>query len=195
MTALQSDSNKYQNELLAAYAAARENAKGSIEAWAHAYKACIDDGIDMCRKENAEMGARLLMIASGKLAPMAQLRLIALSSTSVQRLAALSKPLQKKLLDDGAEVLRDGKTLVVPYEHLSPGEARRLIDVTGGEGRIVGPDEQKCRLAPVAPKHDQIVAVRLAYDERVALGAIAHKRGMRPDTLIKAILREQGLLE
>lgn len=193
MTVVMLPKTQEQSDLLALFADCLNRTQQNIEELAHAYKACVDAGIDMSRY-GASLGARLMRIAEGKLLPTAAPKLLALPDATIAALSSLAKVEQKRLWDEGAEIWRDNRAQKVPLEGVRAAEARRLIDATGGRARLLTPEEQAARQAPAIPRHDKLVELRFTPDEYEAVSRKAHKEQQSVAHYIKRQLYMAGVL-
>lgn len=191
MTVTMLPKTQEQSGLLAKFAICLERTHDDMVSLAHAYKACIDAGIDMSRY-GASLGMRLLKIAEGVLVPKTTAKVLALPDATVKALASLSRAEQDRLWEDGVGIWRDGRVQRITIDDVRSGEARRMVDVIDGKGRLLSPLEQKERMSPAVTKRDQIVKVRLTYEERVAAGAWAHQKGKTLETLIRDMIRTEA---
>jgi len=190
MTVKQSPENQLQTNLLAEFIAAINEAKRSIVKTAHAYKACVDAGIDMSRYGKG-LGFRLIKIAEGKLLPEAHDKLLG-NDAMVEALATLPTATQKQLLDEGVSVWR-GKPEVVSVEDVRPSEARRLVDPV--TRRLLSPQEQGARqtVVPVA-RHDMPITINLSREDYNELASQAKRARLSPGAYILAELVKSGVL-
>jgi hypothetical protein len=189
MTVIQSETSIRQNDLLAKFTKALQMTKESVTELALAYKACVDAEIDMSRYGRS-MGIRLMAVAEGRLMPLDAPRLMALPNALVNGLSFLPKAQQADLLENGVVIWRNGQARKVALEDVKDAEAKRLIDVAGDRGRILTPEEQETRATPAIPKRDQIIEVRLTYEERVSASTLAHSLGKSVPVMLRDMLRE-----
>lgn len=191
MTVMMPPKTAEQSELLGNFARLLERTQENMVDLAGAYKECVDAGIDMSRY-GASLGMRLLKIADGSLVPKTTAKVLALPDATVRALATLSRIDQDSLWEEGVEVWRDDRVQRVTVDELHAGEARRLVDVIDGKGRLLSPLEQKERIKPAITKRDQIVKVRLTYEERVAAMAWAHRQGKSLEVLVREMIRAEA---
>lgn len=200
MAVKQSQINKKQNDVLAAFVAALHETQRSIGELALRYKACIDAGCDMSRFEASEghgFGMRLLKVAEGKLLPRPMTILAQANTNVIHALCTLPMPEQQRLLDGGLPVRRKGKTHLVPLCDVTRAQVKQAIDVVGGRGRILTPDEQTERTAKPAPKKDMLVSsdtMRLEPFEIEQIRKKADKAGRSFGLFLKSHLYETGVL-
>jgi len=168
--------------------------KESTLAAARAYKDCIDAGIDMRQYiRSKSLHEKLLVMASGNLIPLKESEILFLPSYSVCALASLPREEQRAVLAEGIKLNRRGKVEQVPFARLSSAEVRSVIDIGGGQGRILSPEEQEAReIAPTRKGH--VIEIRLNYTEAKAMLALAEQNGTSPEAIIRELLRAKGVV-
>lgn len=179
-----------RTKLLAKFADLLERTQSDMIDLAHAYKACVDAGVDMSRYGKS-LGMRLLKIADGALVPKTTAKVLALPDATVRALASLPRSVQDELWEHGVEIWRDDQPKRITVDDLRSAEARRLVDVCAGKGRLLSPLEQKERMTPAVVKRDQVLSVRLTYEEARDARAWAHKKGKSLETLIREMIRNE----
>lgn len=182
-----------QNQLLGDFLSALQKIQDDIVHLAQAYKACVDANMDMSRYVSKRLGFRLTKIAEGKLLPEAHERLLG-NDAMVETMTLLPPMTQKKLMSEGIAVWRDEKAQVIPFDEVMPSEARRLVDATGGQARILSPEEQHLRAVPRPPRHDKILDIRFQPDEYEQVVLAARKAGLSPAFYIKRQLALAGII-
>lgn len=193
MTAMTTIRTQIQNDLLGEFLRALEQAKQDIVKLATAYKACVDSGMDMSRYGKG-LGFRLLKIAEGKLLPEVHDKLLG-NDAMVASLVTLPAEVQQTLLTHGVAVRRNDKDVVVPIEDVRPSEAKQLVDVIAGRGRLLTPAEQAARRAPIAPRHDKLVELRFTPEEYKLVQYEANKAHKSVTHYLKQQLYLAGVLK
>jgi hypothetical protein len=181
-----------QRKRLEEFLRRREEAQASLLELARSYHECIKAKVDMREHVEACMHVRLMALAENKLAPRPITALLALPDAAVKSLASLPKTQQERLWNDGVAIWRQGAATTVALTNLTAHEARRMVDITNGKGRMLTPEEQATRIAVAQhpPARDQVVEIRLTYEERMQAHKLAQKRGRSVPTLMRDLLRE-----
>lgn len=195
MTAVQSEPNKRQNELLGAFLKAWSILGDNTQAAARTYKACVDEGLDMSRYVSSKsLATKLLLLAEDRLIPLPKAELLLLPAPVLEAMAKLPKDIQTRVYENGASVMRDGKVQQVPFHDIKASEAVRLVDTTGGVSRLVSPKEQVFRALPPRPKHDKLLQIRLSAEELEAIIQTSSKERKSPQSLIRDVLKDKGII-
>lgn len=189
-----SPATKQQNDLLGAFLRQLEGAKRNMQELASSYKACVDAGIDLSRYVSRSMAFRLIELANGKLHPEVSNRLLA-NDTMTIVMTMLPIDMQATLLERGVEVSRKGEATTVPIDDVRPGEARRLLDVTGGRPRLLSAKEQAARQAPIPRRADKQETIRFTPEEYYVLEQAAKKAQRSIPHYIKQQLYLAGILD
>jgi hypothetical protein len=196
MTRTTTELTREQNEALGVFLKHWANSKDSTLEAAQSYIRCVELEMVMCEYVSRRgMHNKLLLIANGKLLPMAQTDLLHLPEGIASTLATLTKPEQERVMRDGIDVVRGHKTVRIAFRNLSPVDLKLAFDTRGGRGRIVTPEEQAARFLPPPNQHDQVIELRLDLAEAKDLFAAAYAEGKSPATLIKGLLREKGYIK
>lgn len=185
-----------QTDALAEFEAGRRDTTAGVMRWAHAYKTCIDLGMDMSERVPSQaLAHKLLAVARGNLIPIGQMEFLMLPAPLVTALETFPVSEQQRIWKEGVDVLRDGKTVRAPFIELSANEVRRVIDTTDGKGRIVPPAEQAKRAVPAVPRHDKVIKARLNYEQSLDFAAYLHKSKMSEDAYLKKLLKKEGIIK
>jgi hypothetical protein len=201
MTVKASEMTTRQTKLLGEFIKALQAIKERVLGLALAYKACVDGGIDMSPEALKHLGVtrkllkRLDKLASGRLVEEASSVLLQMPDAMIETLAQLPKDVQRDLLKNGVPLLRDDRAIVVAVDELHNGEARQIVDRTGGRARLLTPDEQRERQEPIKPRKDKLVQLRFTPAEYAELARKAHKAGHSVEHYLKRQLYLEGILD
>jgi hypothetical protein len=169
--------------------------KESSVAAARAYKACIDAGINMLPYvNNGSLHEKLLFIASGNLIPISQTEILLLPSYSVKALASLPHEEQRRVISDGIDIIRKDGVEKVPFARLNAGEVRNVINIKGGQGRVLSPAEQALKQKPIQTDRGHTIRVRLSYRDVEMIMAKAAEWNKSIDAIVREALQRNGII-
>lgn len=197
MTALTSELTKTQNDLLGAFIGALKNYRTSCIELANRYKECIDNGMEMIGfldRNNVSKGLqfKLQEYAKGNLAESALDYLMYAPDKVSIIISNLSLDKQQEIVEKGVEVYRDGKAQIVKLSDIMASEASVLVDPISK--RLLSAEEQKERLKPKEPRHDERITIILTRKEVKELKELARKKGKSLPLYIKSLMYEKGVL-
>lgn len=190
-----SEATRRQNDLFGEFLRAREafeqQAATAIVPYSKAYKACIDDGMEMASHVKPDFGRVLLLIATGKLLPKKAFTFVPLATRLIEHVATLSHDEQEDVLKSGVPVRRNGKLQRIQLGNAKTTEVIEAIkiDKATGKGRLVEPKEKpKAKRRRRNDKKE--ITFKLDYAVYDELRARMKRERMAENVIIVAAIRK-----